>query len=398
MQRIYVFSGYRKYGMLADMKRKKVLYLITKSNWGGAQRYVYDLATHLDKERFEAVVALGGNGTLKEQLQHAGIRVISIESLGRDVSLKKEWKFMKELWQILQTEKPAVLHVNSSKAGGMGTFLGRVARVPRVLFTAHGWAFNEDRPWWQKMIIKFLHWLTVLFSHKTIAVSNAIVRQMNWPFTQAKMKVINPGRTIGAMYGKIEAREKIASYCPPLNQYRNDPWVLTIAELHPIKRLDVLVQAIAKNTERHSKIRCIIIGDGQEKEKFSALIEKLGLSQNVFLVGPITEAARFLKAASVFVLPSKSESYGYVLHEAGLAKLPVIATNVGGIPDIITSEQTGKLIPPDDTEALASTISDFLEHPKAWSEMAEHLHTSMQSRTVERMTEATETLYSLPLN
>ena len=126
--------------------RKKVLFLITKSNWGGAQRYVYDLVTTLDKSQFDVVVALGGNGILVEMLNHAGIRTIIIQSLARNISIKNELSFARELWNILRIEKPDVFHVNSSKAGGVGTFLGRLSRVPRIIFTAHGWAFNEDRP------------------------------------------------------------------------------------------------------------------------------------------------------------------------------------------------------------------------------------------------------------
>jgi len=189
--------------------KKKVLFLITKSNWGGAQRYVYDLATNLDYEKFEPVVALGGDGILADMLENAGIRVITIESLGRDISVKKEWAFACELWKILRTEKPDVFHVNSSKAGGVGTLLGRLLRIHHVIFTAHGWAFNEDRPLWQRLIIKFLHWVTVILSHRTIAVSSAIVKEMNWPAAERKMKIVNPGRTIGPMYEKDASREKI---------------------------------------------------------------------------------------------------------------------------------------------------------------------------------------------
>ncbi len=377
------------------MKPKKVLYLITKSNWGGAQRYVYDLATHLNRDQFEPVVALGGDGTLKELLIHAGIRVITIDSLERDISIKKELDFAKELWTILKTEKPDILHVNSSKAGGVGTLLGRLARVPKVLFTAHGWAFNEDRPYWQKVLIKFFHYLTVLFSHKTIAVSNAIVQEMDWPFAQSRMKVVNPGRTIGVMYKKTEARLKLAQSCPALEKHLTDVWILTVAELHPIKRISVLIEAIQAVSRHKSNVRSIIIGEGTEKKKLETQIQTLGLEKNVFLIGSITEAARFLKAGNLFILPSKSESYGYVLHEAGLAKLPVIATDVGGIRDIISSGKTGQLISPDDAEALTTQIQHFLERPHIWQEYANNLNNVMIDRSVEKMVFSTSALYLL---
>jgi glycosyltransferase involved in cell wall biosynthesis len=382
---------------MKSIQKKKVLFLITKSNWGGAQRYVYDLATNLDKNQFEAAVALGGDGTLKQLLVHAGIRVIPLHTLERDISIKKELAFIKELWRVLRTEKPDVLHVNSSKAGAIGTLLGRLARVPRVLFTAHGWAFNEDRPAWQKLIIKKVHWLTVLFSHKTIAVSNAIVKQMDWPFTQTKMKVIHPGRSIGVMYEKAEARAKLASENPELQSHLADPWILTIAELHPIKRLNILVEAMSKVCTQNDSVRSIIIGAGSHREQLETQIKKLGLVKRVFLVGSITEAARFLPAGDLFVLPSKSESYGYVLHEAGLAALPVIATNVGGIPDVISHNKTGRLIRPDDADALSREVEHFLKYTDKWQMYARDLNTEMKKRTAQKMVDATTAMYTLTI-
>lgn len=382
---------------MESVPKIKVLYLITKSNWGGAQRYVYDLATNLDKNRFEAVVVLGGDGTLKELLIHAGIRVITIKSLERDISLRKEWAFIQELWRILRAERPPVLHVNSSKAGAVGTLLGRLARVPRVFFTAHGWAFNEDRPFWQKFIIKIIHWLTVLFSHKTIAVSGAIVRQMNWPGAHNKMKIIHPGRSIGVMYQKEAARTQLANETLGLQSHLSDPWILTIAELHPIKRLNVLIDAMKTVSQQSPTVRCIIIGEGTMRLALEAQIKKAGLTQHVFLLGNITEAARFLPAGDLFVLPSKSESYGYVLHEAGLAGLPVVACDVGGIPDIITHNQTGRLVKPDDVPALTREITHFLQHTDKWQVYAHNLQSAMKQRTAQKMVEATCALYTLTI-
>ena len=219
---------------MKNAPRKKVLFLITKSNWGGAQRYVFDLVTNLDRDAFEPVVALGGDGELHQKLTAAGIRTLTLKSATRDVSIFKDIGFAHELWSILRSEQPGILHVNSSKAGGLGCLLGRLAFGPRVIFTAHGWAFNEQRPWWQKLIIKKLHWWTVLLSHTTIAVSNAIVEQMNWPYAQRKMVVINPGRTIPSFESRLTARTKLAHAHPPLASYITDVWLCSVAELHPI--------------------------------------------------------------------------------------------------------------------------------------------------------------------
>jgi glycosyltransferase involved in cell wall biosynthesis len=373
--------------------RKKVLFLITKSNWGGAQRYVYDLANHLNLAEFEPVIVCGGEGQLVEMLNNAGIRTITLTTLERDISLKKDWAFVKELWQILKTERPQVFHVNSSKAGAVGTILGRFARVPRVIFTSHGWAFNEDRPFWQRIVIKFVHWLTVLFSHKTIAVSSAIMRQMNWPLTARKMRIIHPGRTVGPTYERKEAREKICDFFPSLSPHLAHPWLVCIAELHPIKRHQVLISALPEILKKHPNLRLICIGEGQERAKLEKLISHLHLEDKVFLVGALPEAARFLKCFDALALISKSEAYGYVIAEAGLAGLPVVATGVGGIPDIITHKKSGLLIPPDNIPAAAGAISKLFSEPKLAKKLAKELNVVVSSRTIEKMVRDTTIWY-----
>ncbi|MBY0309651.1 glycosyltransferase [Patescibacteria group bacterium] len=373
--------------------RKKVLYLITKSNWGGAQRYVYDLATTLDTEQFEPVVALGGNGTLVTMLDNAGIRTIPLYAMQNSMHPARTLAATKELYRLLKTEKPDIFHVNSSLAGLVGTIAGRLARVPKIIFTAHGWAFNEDRSSAQKYIIKIAHWLTVLLSHRTIAVSNGLLKEMRWPGAWAKMKVINPGRTIGAMYERDEAREKIADFYAFLRPHLSDPWVVCLAELHPIKRHTILFSAFAEVVKTHPTARLICIGDGSLRDKLAAQIEKDNLSEHVFLLGSLTEAARFLKAFDLLTLASKSESYGYVLHEAGLARVPVVATNVGGIPNIVDHKESGLLVPPDDVAALALDIIHLLRHPDEATRYADTLKIKMQYRSVEHMTRTTEYLY-----
>jgi glycosyltransferase involved in cell wall biosynthesis len=373
--------------------RKKILYLITKSNWGGAQRYVYDLATTLDPASFEPVVILGGTGELTQKLESAGVRTITLQTLQRDISITKEIGFMTELWRIIRIEKPDVLHVNSSKAGGVGCFIGRLARVPRVIFTAHGWAFNEDRPMWQKFIIKKVHWWTVLLSHQTIAVSNAIVSQMNWPLAKRRMVVINPGRTVPEFESRLTARTTFALQYPPLAPYTADVWLCILAELHPIKQHHMLFNVMKSIVVDFPNVRLICVGDGELRAKLTNYVEEHNLTQHIFLVGPIHEAASLLKAADMFVLPSKSESYGYVLHEAGLARVPIIASNVGGITDIISNEHEGTLINPTDPAALEAALRDFLRAPHTYNDKTQKLQSKLTDRTVDAMTAQTIEVY-----
>lgn len=378
---------------MTQQPQKKVLYLITKSNWGGAQRYVYDLASTLDYRQFEPVVALGGNGALVTMLHNADIHTISLSGMKNTTSRKDLWQSYRELVRLLRDERPDILHVNSSIAGLVGTLAGRTTRVPQIIFTAHGWAFNEDRPFWQRLAIKSLHYLTVLLSHRTIAVSRAIVTQMNWPGAIKRMKVINPGRNIGVMYERDAARAKIIDICPNLVSFQQDPWLVCIAELHPIKRHLILLEAFAIVIKKHPLHRLVIIGEGSERSVIEQYISKHNLSDNVFLTGSVIEAARFLKAFDLFVLASKSESYGYVLVEAGLAGIPVIATAVGGITDIIENKKTGLLIKPDSVAELTTALTTMLTDDVTRTRYAEALYQKLRPRTVAKMTAETVSLY-----
>ncbi len=378
--------------------QKKVLFLITKSNWGGAQRYVYDLATSLDPLEFLPIVAVGGSGELVTKLEAAGIRVIKIPGLQRDISFKKELLSFWQISKILRAERPDVLHVNSSKAGGIGAFLGRLQRVPRVVYTSHGWAFNETRSAVSRIIVGFFHWLTIMFAHTTITVTERLRNQMRWPFTKAKMHTVRLGRAVPLFKTKDDARQllemQVTNTAYGLVNFHNDTWIGTIAELHSIKNLDVAIDAVASLIHALPRLRYVIIGEGEERERLTAQIQHLGLEEHVFLVGALPEAARFLKALDLFVLPSKSEAAGYVLLEAGLASVPIVATNVGGIPELITDGQTGTLVPPGAVDALTTAIAELLENTARQAEYTATLQHICTEYSIERMVRDTVSLYT----
>ncbi len=335
----------------------KILYVITKSNWGGAQRYVYDLATTLSAEGHEISVVLGGNGLLSHKLKSAGITVFNIGSMKRDIKLIDEFKTAFSLWNIIRKVKPDVVHVNSSKAGGLGAFIARILFVKRIIFTAHAWAFNENRSHIQHFVIGFLHWLTIMLNHKTIAVSHCVKNQVMWmPFVKNKLVVIHPASPIIDFYSEKEARDNILEVVK-FEHSKNTKWIGTIAELHPVKNLFNAIESIDILLKTNPEIdaRYVIIGEGELKEKLHKFIVEKGLESKVFLTGFMDNASRYLKAFDAFMLPSFSEAFGYVIIEAGMAGVPVIASNVGGIPETVTPE-CGILIAPRDKKAYALAL------------------------------------------
>ncbi|PIQ36135.1 MAG: hypothetical protein COW60_00260 [Candidatus Yonathbacteria bacterium CG17_big_fil_post_rev_8_21_14_2_50_43_9] len=333
--------------------KKKILFVITKSNFGGAQKYVFDLATGLPKDQFDVAVALGGSGILIQKLQAENIRVLPIFSLARDVNPLSDITTFFELWRMFRKEKPDVAHLNSAKAGGVGAISAHLAGVQKIIFTAHGWAFNEERPTWQKLIIKFFSWVTVILSHETIAVSNAVRNNTaGWPFVVSKISVIKNGIKEPSFLLRNEARLHLfakANIHVPENAFI----VGTIAELHKSKGLTYAIEAFTKLMPENPNLYYFILGGGEEKERLETLVGLHNLQGRVFLLGFVDDASRYLKAFDIFLLPSMTEGLALVLLEAGLAGLPVVASRIGGIPEVIEDKNTGLLVPTRDSDAIA---------------------------------------------
>ncbi len=336
-------------------KRRKVLFLITKSNFGGAQRYVFDLATHLPKEEFEVVVAAGGGGPLVEKLTTAGVRTIQIPSLQRDINPLAEIKAFFEILAIIRHEKPDVLHLNSSKIGGLGALAGRLCGVKRIIFTAHGWEFNAPRPSWQKPFIRFFSLLSVFLAHHTIAISEDIrcyVPRMLLKKTTVIHNGINPVATL--------PQDEVGQFFKERGVPLDRPLIGTLAELHPVKGLRYAIEAIAHLRENGTKAALVVMGEGDERGALEQLIRERNLEDSVFLLGFVPDAPRYLSAFTIFTLPSLSEGLSYALLEAGSAGLPVAATRVGGIPEVIEDGVNGILIPPQNSTALAEAFRILL--------------------------------------
>lgn len=333
--------------------KKKILFVITKSNFGGAQKYVFDLATGLPKDQFDVAVALGGSGILIQKLQAENIRVLPIFSLARDVNPLSDITTFFELWRMFRKEKPDVAHLNSAKAGGVGAISAHLAGVQKIIFTAHGWAFNEERPMWQKLIIKFFSWITVILSHETIAVSDAVKNNTKkWPLVADKIFVIKNGIKEPSFLLRNEARLHLfakANIHVPENAFI----VGTIAELHKSKGLTYAIEAFTKLMPENPNLYYFILGGGEEKERLETLVGLHNLQGRVFLLGFVDDASRYLKAFDIFLLPSMTEGLALVLLEAGLAGLPVVASRIGGIPEVIEDKNTGLLVPTRDSDAIA---------------------------------------------
>jgi glycosyltransferase involved in cell wall biosynthesis len=310
---------------------KKVLYVITKSNWGGAQRYVFDLATHLPKDQFEAVVALGGTGTkgaeaglLAAKLQEAGIRTIFVESFMRDISVVKEFAALKELHTIFKSEKPDVVHLNSSKAGGVGALAARLSGVPKIIFTVHGWPFGEQRNFLVRIMMRLASHVTGVLSHVIICICDYDMRQVRFM----------PGVRAVRIYNGVEANAPLGDGSVIRKAFPPQVHITgTVGELTKNKNQIALLE----DAKRDTNLFVAIVGEGEDRAMLERKIKEYGLQDRVKLFG-FLPAADVLKGFDTFALPSLKEGLPYVLLEAKAAGLPIEANPVGGIPEIMNGK------------------------------------------------------------
>lgn len=367
----------------------KILFGITKSNFGGAQRYVFDLATEFKKQGHDISVVCGDHGALITKLKYEKIYPYSIPTLVRDVSFINDIKSFFSLLRYLRKHKPDVFHVNSSKMGAMGALVGRIVGVKKIIYTVHGLAFKEKRPWLQKKIIKFIYFLTIKASHKTIYVAEKIKTDLgNFKSVVNKIVVIHNGIREWDLKDREMAREILAPGSLPQTVI-----VSAFSELHKIKGLDILIKAWEKFiTGRNAKL--ILVGEGQEKESLEKLISDLGLGNSITLTGYIDNAKQYLLGLDIFIMPSRSEVMPYALLEAGLSERAVIATTVGGIPEVITDKIDGFLIPPKNIEAIINSLISLYDNPVDRKQLGERLKINIKENfSLEKMIKKTLETY-----
>ncbi|HWH07144.1 MAG TPA: glycosyltransferase family 4 protein [Candidatus Paceibacterota bacterium] len=360
--------------------KHRILYAITLAWWGGAQRYVYDLAVAAHEAGHEVCV-LTGHGELAERLTLRGITVRQSGHFKRDIGFVSEFRSFYELMKVIWDFKPNVVHANSSKTGAFAALAARVLGVKRIIFTAHGWAFNENRPQYQKDIFWLAHYATVLLSDRVICVSRAICSGAStMPFAASRLRTIYNGVEEGTLLTREDARGILAPHISfPF-------WIGTIAELHPNKQLHTLIVAFERIADKYPDVTLVIMGEGQERKVLEELIRSLSLESRVRLRGHVENAAAYLPALDIFVLPSRTEALGYVLLEAGLARLPVIASDVGGIPEVIQDNKTGLLFPSGDAATLAALLERSITDEELRAKMGQALYAHVRENfSKERM-------------
>ncbi|QQR64863.1 glycosyltransferase [Candidatus Kaiserbacteria bacterium] len=288
---------------------------------------------------------------------------MSLKTLERDVRVTQELHAFRELYHLIEKEQPDVVHLNSSKVGGSGAFIARLCGVKNIIFTAHGWPFYEDRSFVWRTLVWFFSYLTTFLSHHVIVVSQHDYRGARMPFLTKRISLIHTALPNIIFEERVNARATLFP-AEVIDAHQNDIWLVSTGEHTHNKNLGALVYALWQMKQlSHTNLFLTLMSDGEERTRLEHLVRIYGLNEQVFFTGFVPEARTFLKAFDAFLLPSWKEGFPYGLLEAGAAELPVIASSVGGIPEVIEHEVTGYLINPRKPETLVGGLEFLIENP-----------------------------------
>jgi len=368
---------------------------VTQSEFGGAQRFIYIFITSLNE--YNTVVGTGPEGDDKKGLlsvlEEKGISVRRLKYLRRSINPLFDFLGMLEIFHLIRKEKPDILFLNSTKAGAIGGLAGRLARVKRIIYRIGGWTFNDPWPNWKKKLYILIEKYTAKF--KDYIVNNASSDKKQAIELGIKPKkeltLIHNGVDVSRLEKEFLIREEARK---ELNLNQSDFVVGAIANFYPPKGLKYLIEAASLLSGKD--IKFIIIGDGEERTLLERIIEEKNLKNNFILKGVIPEAYRYLKAFDIFVLPSVKEGFPWAILEAMSAKVPVIATRVGAVPEIIEDNKNGVLIESGDPQAIADSIIKLSRDENFRNKIAvEGRNTVIEKFNLKKMIKQYENLFSI---
>jgi len=359
----------------------KILYIITQADGGGAQKYVLTLAKH-----FNGGIAAGNEaGKLFIDAQRVGLDTFELQHLKRDIG---PWHDLLAVWEIhklIKLYKPDVVHLNSTKAGILGSFAG-IGTKTKIVFTAHGFVFNEPLPTPTKMFYLALEKVASAYRDFIITVSDADKKSAldNKLIAPNKITTVYNGIPQIEFLTKQQARQE-------LGLDENKIIVGNTSNFYNTKGLDILIQAVSLPDKNPADGQFVIMGKGKLQGEIEQQISKLHLEPKIKLLTNLRQADIYLKAFDIFVLPSRKEGFPFALLEAMQAGLPIVATRVGGIPEALG--EAGLLVEPENPSALALALNNLITNKNLADQYGQKALDRSKLFTETKMLEQTEKIY-----
>ncbi|WP_421285756.1 glycosyltransferase family 4 protein [Aeromonas veronii] len=322
----------------------KLVQFVTRSDTvGGAQKYILETSCRFRDDGHEVTVISGGNGVFSKEVERKRLNYIGLSSMVREVSLYEDVKSIVAFRSTIKLLKPDVVIIHSAKAGLIGR-LALIGLTHKKIFIAHGWSHIRASKFIGKILYGFIEKFLSLFCNKVICISKH-------DFVFANDKLFISKKKTSLLYSGV--REPVASNeCSDADFYN----ILTVTRFQHPKDFDTLLNAMNIVNKVHSNWVITVLGDGEEFEYYQYKTIELGLSDKFKFLGFQGELDKFYKNSDLVILISKSEGLPLSLIEAMSYRKPILASNVGGVSELIDDGVTGYLVPPSDYLTLSQTL------------------------------------------
>ncbi len=354
------------------MSPTRVVRIVSRLNVGGPAKQALLLSKGLEAEGFETLLVAGTpgpeEGDLGEEARAKGIRLEVLPSMRRELRPLRDLRSLASLVSILRRERPVIVHTHTAKAGALGRAAAALCRVPVRVHTFHGTTFHGYfgllSGWANLTAERFL----ARASTRLLAVSERV-------FDDLVDRRVARSERIVLLRGGVDLDPFLAVEAPPsahsplraeIGLDGKTPLLACVGRLARIKRIDVLLRALSLLP---AEVHLALVGDGPDREALVRLASDLGLSARLHWCGWRRDLAGIYAAADLVVLSSDSEGLPLSLVEAMACGRAVVATEVGGVSELLVHERTGLLVPPRDPESLARAIASLLGRPAVRAEM-----------------------------
>ena len=343
--------------------KAKVFHVITKLELGGAQKVTLMTLERLSRDRYDLALVTGPEGLLRGWAERIpDLRRVWMPSLVREVRPLDDLKTLLRLWSFFRSERPDVVHTHSSKAGILGRWAARLAGVPHIFHTAHGFGFNDFQRPAVRAFYLWLERITTKITTRLVVVSyaNADVGEKNRVFERGDWILCRDAISVEEFLRETPRRTRLVEWGIP-----DDKLVVgMVACLKPQKSPVDFVDVAARVLKHTDKAHFVMAGDGELRPAVEARIQELGIGKNITLLGWQQDMPEVYRNLDIVVLTSLWEGLPCVFSEAMACNLPIVATNVDGAREAISDGETGFLHRPHDIEGMAQSVLKLLDRPE----------------------------------
>ena len=378
--------------------KTSILHIITKMAVGGAQMNTLISCRDISRMGYPSAVLTGPEispeGTFSDLSEKYGIPVYEAPHLIRKLSPYHDIRAFYEIKKIIEDHNFSIVHTHGSKAKFLGRLAASRAKYPvKIVQTVHGWSFFDTRPLLQKAFFSTLEKLGYGLAHSNIVVSPHDIRKgVNWGIGKPEdYQLIRSGVEFDSFLSK---RGKKRESREMLGIPQDSPVVGTVIRLAPQKHPEAIVDVAARVIAKHPSARFVIVGDGPLSDYMHSYVAELNLQENFMLLGSRKDVAEILPAFDVFLLTSRSEGLPRAMLEALAVKIPVVATDVGGIAELVNGLRNGFLCAHGDLDCLSSGVIRLIESPELREELLSTVDQDLKPFSAKIMVEELFQLYT----